>query len=46
MDDACVEHVWVTSAVTLASDGTHVEKTCERCEAVTVVGPDEIAGRV
>ncbi len=42
----CVEHVWVTTDVVVASDGTHIEKRCERCAAATIVGPDEIAGRV
>ena len=41
----CPEHVWVLTGLTLATDGTHHDYECARCGAVTVVGPDEIAGR-
>lgn len=41
----CPEHVWVLTGSTLATDGTHHDYQCARCGAVTVVGPDEIAGR-
>ncbi len=46
VDESCPEHVWVTTGLTMASDGTHIEKTCSRCDAVTIEGPDEVAGRV
>ena len=45
VDGACIEHVWVTTGVVMAADGTHIEKACDRCGAVAVVGPDEVAGR-
>jgi hypothetical protein len=42
----CVEHVWVMTAMTTATDGTHVEYGCSRCPAVMLVGPQELRGEV
>lgn len=41
----CVEHVWAMTGMTCAAEGTHLDYECERCKAVMVVGPDELAGR-
>ena len=45
-DCAWAGHEWATSEVTLARDGSYVERTCTRCGAVTMLGPDELSGRV
>lgn len=45
-DADCVEHVWRMIGMTLDTDGTHMDFVCERCPAVMVMGPDQIAGRV
>ena len=42
----CVEHVWSMTGMTLDTDGTHVEYACTRCGAITLEGPDEVAGKV
>lgn len=42
----CVEHEWATVDMTLARDGTYVERRCARCDAVTMVGPRELGGWV
>lgn len=44
--DECAGHVWVLAGVTLAGDGAYIEQRCTSCDAVLVVGPDELTGRV
>lgn len=39
-------HAWVTVTVVADADGAHVERVCSKCWAVTLVGPDELAGAV
>ena len=41
----CVEHVWRIDGLTLAVDGAHIDSVCTRCDAVMLVGPDELSGR-
>ena len=44
-DDAdCVEHVWSLTGATFALDGAHLDYECDRCGAVTLVGPGERSG--
>ncbi|MDN5931402.1 MAG: hypothetical protein L0I24_10125 [Pseudonocardia sp.] len=42
----CVEHVWRVTGMTLTAAGAHVDHECERCEALLVVGPEELTGRI
>ncbi|CAN7195455.1 hypothetical protein [Knoellia sp. LjRoot47] len=44
--DGCDEHLWMTDAVVIAADGSHVEKSCALCGAIALVGPDELGGWV
>lgn len=40
----CIEHVWGLVEVVAGPSGSHVEKACTRCGAVTLVGPHELGG--
>lgn len=42
----CVEHVWAETAYVLTLDGASVDKTCQRCEAVTIEVLGITSGRV
>lgn len=37
-------HAWVTVTVVAGPDGAHAERVCSKCWAVTLAGPDELAG--
>jgi len=46
-DDAdCAEHVWQVIGLDLADEGAALEKECERCGAVLLVGSEELGGWV
>lgn len=42
----CVEHVWALVEMTTAAGGAYLEKACTRCDAVVLVGSDELGGWV
>lgn len=42
----CPGHDWQLEQVVLAGDGAHLHKTCTRCGADVIVGPDELTGKV